>query len=77
MLNKDTWGVKKCEANQKQHASRQVQPKALTSAEAKNYFIKKLLTPKMTYKHIFHGLLCHLVTFYIKAFGHTCLLACF
>ena len=35
MLNKNTWGVKKCEANQKQHASRQVRPKALISAEAK------------------------------------------
>ena len=33
MLN--TLGVKKCEANQKQHASRQVRPKALKSAEAK------------------------------------------
>ena len=35
MLNKNTLGVKKCEANQKQHASRQVRPKALISAEAK------------------------------------------
>ena len=35
MLNKNTLGVKKCEANQKQHASRQVQPKALISVEAK------------------------------------------
>ena len=35
MLNKNTVGVKKCEANQKQHASRQVRPKALISAEAK------------------------------------------
>ena len=35
MLNKNTLGVKKCEANQKQHASRQAQPKALISAEAK------------------------------------------
>ena len=35
MLNKNTLGVKKCEANQKQHASRQVRPKDLISAEAK------------------------------------------
>ena len=35
MLNKNALGVKKCEANQKQHASRQVRPKALISAEAK------------------------------------------
>ena len=35
MLNKNTWGVKKCETNQKQHVSRQVRPKALISAEAK------------------------------------------
>ena len=35
MLNKNTLGVKKCEANQKQHASRQARPKALISAEAK------------------------------------------
>ena len=34
-LNKNTLGVKKCEANQKQHARRQAQPKALISAEAK------------------------------------------
>ena len=33
MLNKNILGVKKCEANQKQHASRQVRPKALISAE--------------------------------------------
>ena len=32
MLNKNT---KKCEANQKQDASRQVRPKALISSEAK------------------------------------------
>ena len=32
---KTTLGVKKCEANQKQHVSRQVRPKALISAEAK------------------------------------------
>ena len=36
MLNKNTLGVKKCEAIQKQQASRQVRPKTLISAEAKN-----------------------------------------
>ena len=41
MLNKNTWGVKKCEANQKQHESRQVQPKALISAEAKKLLYQK------------------------------------
>ena len=42
MLNKNTLGVKKCEANQKLQESRQVRPKALISAEAKKlaYFIK-------------------------------------
>ena len=35
ILNKNTLGVKKCEANQKQHISRQVLPKAIISAEAK------------------------------------------
>ena len=35
MLNKNTLGVKKCEANQKQRTSRQMRPKALISAEAK------------------------------------------
>ena len=35
MLNKSTLGVKKCEANQKQHESRQARPKVLISAEAK------------------------------------------
>ena len=35
MLNKNTLGVKKCEANQKQHASRQARPKALISVKAK------------------------------------------
>ena len=32
----NTLGVKKCKANQKQHARRQARPKALISAEAKN-----------------------------------------
>ena len=31
----NTLGVKKCKANQKQHARRQARPKALISAEAK------------------------------------------
>ena len=35
MLNKNTLGIKKCEANQKQRTSRQMRPKALISAEAK------------------------------------------
>ena len=35
MLDINTLGVKKYTANQKQHASRQVRPKALISAEAK------------------------------------------
>ena len=35
MLNKNTLGIKKCEANQKQRVSRQMRPKALISAEAK------------------------------------------
>ena len=35
MLNINTLSVKKCEANQKQHVSRQERPKALISVEAK------------------------------------------
>ena len=41
MLNKNTLGVKKCEANQKQHASRQVRPNTLRSAEAKKFLYQK------------------------------------
>ena len=41
MLNKNTLGIKKCETNQKQHASRQVQPKALIFAEAKKLYYQK------------------------------------
>ena len=41
MLSKNTWGIKKCEANQKQHANRQVRPKALISAEAKKLLYQK------------------------------------
>ena len=37
----NTFGVKKCEANQKQHASRQVRPKALISGEAKKLLYQK------------------------------------
>ena len=43
MLNKNIWGVKKCEANQNNIANRHVRPKTLISAKAKkllyqNYF---------------------------------------
>ena len=38
MLNKNTLGVKKCEANQKQHC-KYVQPKTLISAKAKKLLI--------------------------------------
>ena len=41
MLNKNTLGVKKCEANQKQHASRQARPKVLISGEAKKLLYQK------------------------------------
>ena len=40
-LNKNTLGVKKCEANQKQHC-KQVRPKTLISVEAKKLLIKNL-----------------------------------
>ena len=43
MLNKNTWDVKKCEAN---IANRQVQPKGWISAEAK----------KLLYQNIFNSL---------------------
>ena len=43
MLNKNTLDVKKCEANQKQHANRQVHLKTLISAEANS---KKLFYQK-------------------------------
>ena len=45
MLNKNTLGVKKCEANQKQHVSRQARPKALILAEAKKYFCGQVTKP--------------------------------
>ena len=41
ILNKNTLGVKKCDANQKQHC-KQVQPKTLISVEAKKLLIKYL-----------------------------------
>ena len=41
VLNKNTLCIKKGKANQKQHASRQVQPKALISAEAKKLLYQK------------------------------------
>ena len=44
MLNKNTLGVKKCEANQKQRVSRQMGPKALLSAEAKKLLHQKYFT---------------------------------
>ena len=43
MLNKNTLGVKKCEANQKQHC-KQVRPKTLISVEAKKLLIKIFFT---------------------------------
>ena len=42
-LNKNTLGVKKCEANQKQHC-KQVRPKTLISVEAKKLLIKIFFT---------------------------------
>ena len=44
MLNKNTLGVKKCEANQKQRASRQMRPKAMISAEAKKSLYQSHVT---------------------------------
>ena len=41
MLNKNTLGVKKYKTNQKQHVSRQVQPKVLILAEAKKLLYQK------------------------------------
>ena len=64
MLIKNTLGVKKCKANQKQHVSRQVQPKALISAEAKKLAIlyTKTFNSLNDIQYIFHNWLCHLVT---------------
>ena len=52
MLNKNTLGVKKCEANQKQHASRQVRPKVLISAEAKKLFYQKYFSLNNIYNSL-------------------------
>ena len=49
MLNKNTLGVKKCEANQKQHASRQMRPKVLISTEAKKLLYQKYFSLNNTY----------------------------
>ena len=59
MLNKDTLGVKKCEANQKQHANRQVRPKVLLLYQ--KYFSLSNIYNSLL--HIFHDWLCHLATF--------------
>ena len=42
MLNKNTWGAKKCESN---IANRQARPKDLISAEAKKLLYQILVTP--------------------------------
>ena len=42
MLNKNTWGVKKCGAN---IANRQARPKSLISAEAKKLLYQIFVTP--------------------------------
>ena len=40
MLNKNTWGVKKCEGNQKQHCKQ-----AGVTKRFRSYFIKYFLAP--------------------------------
>ena len=67
MLNKNTLGVKKCEANQKQHC-KQVRPKTLISVEAKKLLIKfffNYLNDIQWFTAYFHKYdwLCHLATF--------------
>ena len=52
MLNKNTLGVKQCEANQKQHANRQLQPRTLISAEAKKLLYQKTFNSLMTYNSL-------------------------
>ena len=42
MLNKNTWGVKKCGANQEQHWK---QAEGLISAEAKKLLYQMFVTP--------------------------------
>ena len=52
MLNKNTLGVKKCEANQKQHC-KQVRPKTLIPVEAKKLLIKNLFNNlRITYNSL-------------------------
>ena len=67
MLNKNTLGVKKCKANQKQHC-KQVRPKTLISVEAKKLLIKNFfnyLNDIQWFTAYFHNYdwLCHLATF--------------
>ena len=45
MLNKNTWGVKKCGANQKQHCKQAGATKSLISAEAKKLLYQIFVTP--------------------------------
>ena len=45
MLNKNTWGVKKCGPIRSNIANRQVRPKGLISAEAKKLLYQIIVTP--------------------------------
>ena len=45
MLNKNTWGAKKCGANQKQHCKQAGATKGLISAEAKKLLYQIIVTP--------------------------------
>ena len=45
MLNKNTWGVKKYRANQKQHRKQAGVTKGLISAEAKKLLYQIFVTP--------------------------------
>ena len=71
MLNKNTWGVKKCGANQKQHCKQAGTTKCLILAEAKKLLNQIFVTPGMTHNIIayiyFHKYdwLCHLATFFV------------
>ena len=49
MLNKNTWGVKKCGANQKQHCKQAGATKRLISAEAKK--LRTLVTFIIVYRY--------------------------
>ena len=67
MLNKNTLGVKKCEANQKQKNTH-VRPKTLISAEVKKLPIKNLynyLNDMQQFIAYFHNYdwLCHMATY--------------